>query len=203
MTIPPRYVPKFSHKDWIDNEDRVQAGGEEGINIRFHKLESEFRTLADEHINPLIRFVTPLATPEEAFLSLVPVLIPTRTDSGQTQAAQPWLISTDVAHKAAGQEQAHGLMNVILPEGAEITSLKVFGTKSGEGTLTVSLRHKDLTGSGAQDLVKVTALNTPTSLDPPARVSNATHRYFLVADLTGAPSDADSVKLSCFQIAYR
>jgi hypothetical protein len=199
MKIPPKYVPKFSHKDWIDNEDRVQAGGDAGINIRFHKLEDEFRTLADEHLNPLIRFVAP----EESFLSLVPVLTPTKTDNNQTQAAMPWLISTDVAQKASGQKEAHGLMNVVLPDDAEITSLKVIGTKSGEGTFTVSLRRRDFEGSLAQDLVRVTALNTPTPLDPPAKVTNATHRYFLVADLTGAPTDSDTVKLSCFQIAYR
>ncbi|KIQ66474.1 hypothetical protein TR51_02440 [Kitasatospora griseola] len=48
------YHPLFTHQDWIDNEDRVQAGGEKGLNIRFHNLEAEFRTIADDHVNPVI-----------------------------------------------------------------------------------------------------------------------------------------------------
>jgi hypothetical protein len=36
------YTRGFTHDDWIDNEDVVQAGGERGFNTKFHSLESEF-----------------------------------------------------------------------------------------------------------------------------------------------------------------
>ena len=32
----------FAHKDWIDGESIVQAGGENGFNTRFHACEKEF-----------------------------------------------------------------------------------------------------------------------------------------------------------------
>jgi hypothetical protein len=40
------YKPQFQHKDWIDFVDPVQAGGGNGFNERFHKLENEFELIA-------------------------------------------------------------------------------------------------------------------------------------------------------------
>ncbi|MGW4895339.1 hypothetical protein ACWEQL_24170 [Kitasatospora sp. NPDC004240] len=196
------YVPKFSHTDWIDNEDRVQAGGEKGINIRFHNLEDEFKTLADQHLNPLIRSMVR----KESFLSLVPILTPTRVPaSGTAPPPTPWVILTDQAQKVADATEAHGVMNVVLPEGVELRSLLVLGTKppNDTGTLTVTLRQKDFTGAGADDIVRVTALNASTPVPVATVVTNRTHRYFITADLIGAAANGESVKLSCFQITYR
>ncbi|MGW6915285.1 hypothetical protein ACWGB8_15925 [Kitasatospora sp. NPDC054939] len=196
------YVPKFSHTDWIDNEDRVQAGGEKGINIRFHNLEDEFKTLADGHLNPLIRSLAP----QESFLSLVPTLTPTRVPaSGAAPPPTPWVVATDQAQKVADATEAHGIMNVVLPEGVELRSLLVLGTRppNDTGLITVTLRRKDFSGAGAEDLVRVTALNASTPVPVAAVVTNKTHRYFITADLSGAASNGESVKLSCFQITYR
>ena len=35
------YKRTFTHDDWIDNEDVVQAGGEKGFNKKFHEFENE------------------------------------------------------------------------------------------------------------------------------------------------------------------
>lgn len=35
------YTRGYSHSDWIDNQDVVQAGGEKGFNQEFHSLEAE------------------------------------------------------------------------------------------------------------------------------------------------------------------
>src|SRR5436305_955802 len=40
------YTPSFTHRDWIDNEDRVQAGGENGFNVRFNALAAELKELS-------------------------------------------------------------------------------------------------------------------------------------------------------------
>lgn len=81
----PIYVPKFSHSDWIDNEDRVQAGGENGFNIRFHKLEAEFAALAMNHLNPLIVSLSN----SETCLSLIPILAPSDPVQPGTPAPPP------------------------------------------------------------------------------------------------------------------
>ena len=40
------YNRAFTHDDWIDNEDVVQAGGEKGFNQKFHFIETEFDTIS-------------------------------------------------------------------------------------------------------------------------------------------------------------
>ncbi|SRR6266849_1408855 len=40
------YTRHFQHKNWLDFIDPVQAGGDNGFNDRFHKLESEFDLIA-------------------------------------------------------------------------------------------------------------------------------------------------------------
>lgn len=46
MSSSISYKRQFSHKDWIDFIDSVQAGGSNGINIRMHEIEGEFDTLS-------------------------------------------------------------------------------------------------------------------------------------------------------------
>lgn len=41
------YNRAFAHQDWIDNEDVVQAEGENGFNIRFHAVEDELDRVGD------------------------------------------------------------------------------------------------------------------------------------------------------------
>jgi hypothetical protein len=41
------YARTFIHRDWIENEDVVQADGEKGFNQKFHGIEDEFDTLAN------------------------------------------------------------------------------------------------------------------------------------------------------------
>lgn len=36
----------FNHRDWIDNEDVVQAEGENGFNVRFHAIEDELNQVS-------------------------------------------------------------------------------------------------------------------------------------------------------------
>ncbi len=40
------YTRGFTHVDWIDNEDVVQAGGEKGFNGKFHGLEGELDAIS-------------------------------------------------------------------------------------------------------------------------------------------------------------
>lgn len=45
FTEPSKYAVGFHHTDWLDNVDRVQAGGANGFNHRFRSLESEFASI--------------------------------------------------------------------------------------------------------------------------------------------------------------
>lgn len=63
------YTRAFTHDDWIDNQDVVQAEGEGGFNEKFHGIEDEFDAIAgvvgtiDEEIRRIQRldFLTAVA----------------------------------------------------------------------------------------------------------------------------------------------
>jgi hypothetical protein len=40
------YTRQFSHKDWIDFVDSIQAGGRNGVKSRMHAIEQEFDTIS-------------------------------------------------------------------------------------------------------------------------------------------------------------
>jgi len=40
------YNRAYTHNDWIDNEDVVQAGGEKGFNQEFHSIETELDNIS-------------------------------------------------------------------------------------------------------------------------------------------------------------
>ncbi|WP_435971999.1 hypothetical protein [Streptomyces sp. Qhu_M48] len=191
------YRPQFTHKDWIDNQDRVQAGGEEGLNHRFHRLEEEFAGLARNQINPMLA-VLGTAT---RHLTLVPALI------GYTDAeveVPAWAQAVDMVEKPAGEEEAHGFMNVLLPDGVRVRSLLMTGANlSNEGTLTVALKGRKIdNGDVAKTLVSTTTLDVAVEPEGEAEVENASHRYFLTVDVEEAEASA-RVQVFCIRILYQ
>ncbi|MFF8605516.1 hypothetical protein ACF06X_06220 [Streptomyces sp. NPDC015346] len=192
-----RYVPKFSHKDWIDHQHRVQAGGEEGLNSRFHQLEDEFAGLARNQINPIIEALG-VST---RHLTLVPVLN-RYTENGSERP--PWLQAVDMVEKPNLAEEAHGFMNVTLPDGVIVKSLLVTGSNlSSTGTLTVALKSREINNREDTDV-----LLTSKTLGTPARpeggevkISNKTHRYYLTVQVERADPE-EAVTVFCVQITY-
>ncbi|MER5961468.1 hypothetical protein [Streptomyces sp. NPDC002057] len=191
------YRPQFTHKDWIDNQDRVQAGGEEGLNRRFHQLEDEFAGLAKNQINPMLA-VLGTAT---RHLTLVPALI-AYTDAEVEVPA--WAQAIDMVEKPAGEAAAHGFMNVLLPDGVLVRSLLMTGAnQSSKGTLTVALKGRKIdNGDVAKTLVGTTRLDVAVEPEGEAEIENESHRYFLTVDVEGADLDA-RVQVFCVRIAYQ
>ncbi|WP_043221738.1 hypothetical protein [Streptomyces sp. NRRL F-5193] len=191
------YDPQFSHKDWIDNQDRVQAGGADGLNSRFHQLEDEFAGLADNQINPILGMLGTAAK----HLTLVPTLF-RYSESGAE--LQPWSQGVDMVEKAANATEAHGIMNIALPDGVLVRSLLMTGAnQSASATLTVALkaRKTDNTGGGAKTLVSSTKLDVAAQPTEEVRITNESFRYFLTVDLTSAEPNKP-VKVFCVQFVY-
>jgi hypothetical protein len=198
MDISP-YTPSFSHTDWIDNRDRVQAGGDNGFNARFHDLEAEFALLA-AHLNPLVDALSkPLVK-----LTLAPMLM-AYVNQGETAPRQPWVQGIDHVRKASSQQEAHGTMGLNLPAGARIQSLLVTGSQPS-GTLTIVLqRHRFDNTASSEQVVTASQLGQPFS--PPAgspelAVVEDDYRYYLTADLVGATA-TDLVQIFCVQLTYQ
>jgi hypothetical protein len=198
-----RYELQFGHKDWIDNQDRVQAGGEDGLNDRFHRLEAEFAGLADNQINPIIEALAKRPT----HLTLIPALIPYRKP-GANATEPAWNQNVDGVEKPQTIGEAHGFMNVVLPDGAQVTSLLMTGLKppSATGTLRTVLkaRHFANEGAGSVDLITAEQLGVaaaPTGGEA-VTVTNATQRYSLLVEVTGAGA-SDVIKVFCVQLTYQ
>ncbi|MEU1471680.1 hypothetical protein ABZ434_26100 [Streptomyces sp. NPDC005761] len=193
------YVPKFIHKDWIDNQDRVRAGGDEGLNNRFHRLEDEFAGLANNQINPIIRG---LARPV-MHLTLVPVLTPYPDPNAGGDLKPTWNQALDMVEKPEGKTEAHGFMNVVLPDGVKVTSLLMTGTReSSAGSLTAVLKNREIhNSSGADPVLTADALDTPGLPGSEVVINNETHRYFLTLDVEGAGANK-ALKVFCIQLTY-
>ncbi|MFD7644512.1 hypothetical protein ACFV4P_28140 [Kitasatospora sp. NPDC059795] len=189
------YHPAFTHQDWIDNEDRVQAGGEKGLNIRFHNLEAEFRTIADDHLNPVIDKIAG----KQTVLSLVPVLAP------NTSPPAAWVLNNDFAQKPDTVAEAHGIMSVVLPGGAAIVSMTVFGSvRPADPTKPVPLpgvhlRSNDMASTGAVPIIDFKAFGEPAQPVTPTTVKNSANKYFVEADATSG-GNTGAVTLNCIQI---
>jgi hypothetical protein len=75
------YNRNFSHDDWIDNEDVVQAGGERGFNQKFHGLEAEFDAISGTvgQVNTAIKRIQRL----EFSLAQPPIVLAANTASAE------------------------------------------------------------------------------------------------------------------------
>src|SRR5436189_142315 len=95
MTDTIDYTRTFQHPDWVDNVDRVQAGGPNGFNNRFHALEAEFDKLHDviHQINTTIDTLNSLIS-RKIVLSFAPGFLPQGTPGPQTTN---WVLTDSAA----------------------------------------------------------------------------------------------------------
>ncbi len=208
------YIPEFSHKDWIDFVDSVQAGGTNGINIRFHGIEAEFTTIS----SVIAQIAQVLATPTVRLqtLTLAPTLAATTQQPWQQQVG--FVVTATLGSSPATQTMsttAGGFMPVSLPNGATIQGLRVTGQSAG-GVLVVALQSQPLTGASAPTTLLQIFDNFPSvaagaAFDLPPAPQNASiavdtvnNKYFLTARLQGGNTtlSATGTSLNVFQITY-
>jgi len=207
------YTPQFSHKPWIDFVDSVQAGGTNGINIRFQGIQAEFATISSVIAQIAQVLATPTVTSHT--LTLAPTLAATTQQPWQQQVG---FVITATLGSGASQTTsatAGGFMPVSLPNGATIQSLRITGQSAG-GILTVALVSQPLTGAGApttllQIFNNFPSLAAPAAFDLPPAPQNASiavdtvnNKYFITATLQGGNTalSAGGTSLNAFQITY-
>jgi hypothetical protein len=195
------YTPQFSHQDWVDNVDRVQAGGANGFNGRFHSLEAEFQRLSQvlADVGAALDALGTKPPPAPTKVSLTPILV--------TSGAVGWSLVNGFALKQPGQTGAHGIMQVNLPTGATIQSFRASGQNSGGGSLRVAIQRLTVgtDATSAQRISRVDGVGAPFDTTAAADaqfavVDNEHFRYFVTADLDNAGAN-DTVQINAFQIA--
>jgi hypothetical protein len=188
------YNPTFKHVDWIDNEDIVQAAGENGFNGRFHALETEFASLSKviANINAAIGPVAPTVT-----LALSPIFFTNDNAAPWTFAEQ----STNATLPLQVGSFADAFLPIQLPDGAKVQSITIFGGTLPGNELFFELCSQPLdSGSFRVTLTRVSVPPTtsPANFEVTSEVSsnlgsvdNSINRYFAFARVTRTSADAD------------
>jgi hypothetical protein len=196
------YIRQFEHKDWIDNQDRVEAGGTNGFNARFHGLETELDKISGviTAISAALDALGQAPPPSQTKLALAPTLVPT--------SAVGWSHLSGRAEKPAGQTSAHGMMALFLPNGITLQTLRASGRVTGAGNLRISIQRQGLTidAPAAERVAHVEPAGDPYDISGAAdaafaKVDTERFKYFLLADLDNAAA-ADIVQILAFQITF-
>jgi hypothetical protein len=217
------YTRSFSHDDWIDRVTRVEAGGENGFNGRFHGIEADLDTISgvvkkvDDELTSHSGQITALQQQVSSLggivrapvtLGLTPLMQPFNPDA--TNAAwSPIYWSTVqlgtpngsfVKVPAANAGNADGVLPLTLPEGVTLLNLTVLGQATTPGNMTTTLvREQRAAPFTKTTLVTVTGFISLPIPNSPV-FSSDTDVFYLRAKTTGAaPSDV----LRGFAVTYQ
>ena len=206
------YTRAFTHEDWIDNENVVQAGGERGFNKKFHEIEDEF-----DELSVVVQQVnTALGTlgeeiAEPVTIGFLPVLLPYRA-AVPTWSEIFWsreLFGTPqgtFVEKLGDKDQARGVFPVSLPDGVKLKNIKVLGEQTGGNMLTEFIQESRSAPFSKTTLITVNGLATdataPTPIPGERIFDSMTNLYYLDTRVTDAGGDVQ-VKLRGFQITYQ
>jgi hypothetical protein len=197
------FTPTFHHTDYVDNRDRVQAGGPNGFNARFSTIETDLKTLSTV-VGKVDAALDALGapTPTQRTLTLTPAFVPVAGAGAWTHDASGF------ASRTGALTTLSGVMPAALPNGAVLVSLRALGQNSGTGSLRVSLLRSRLLPAvvPAERIVRVTGAGNPFDVseqaDPNlAQVDTTAFRYLLLATLDGA-TGSDVVTLAGFQVFF-
>lgn len=196
------FTPTFKHVAWVDNRDRVAAGGQNGFNVRFDAIQKDLETLST--VVGLIDVGIKAAGQHPAvprLLSLAPAFV-------ALPPSTAWSLNrfgVAVRH-ATSDTDVTGLLNIAPPDGAKLMNFRATGQNSGAGTLAITLYRSPLMDTATRDpLAQVTATGTfgdPVGITPgKEKVDMTAFRYFVTASLTGA-ADGDSINITSIQLTY-
>jgi hypothetical protein len=209
------FSPTFKHTDWVDNLDRVQAGGTNGFNIRFQALLTDQAALVGlfNQINAALVGLSTPPTPTTKTLTLSLGLLP-QLDPSNLGPAGPtqnlgWTNLLGIVVLPSQRTVAEGIMPVNLPDGATIQAMRVYGRNTGNGTLTVKLLALPFNDSSNQPIVIVSGVGSaPFGVAVNASTANSVNvvkvagfHYVLTVTVAGA-SLGDFVQLYSVQVDY-
>lgn len=199
------FTPTFTHTPWVDNKDRVQAGGANGFNVRFSSLENDLQTLSAvvSDIDTALDALAAGAGPVSHLITMAPPILLRIGDA----TSQYWTQDVDGSSIPSPQHSnADGIMPVSVPNGATLAQFAVKGSFSGAGGLEVDFLRRAIDGSGAATLlasvvVGVTAGNAATMSGAVAVADVANFYYFVRATVAGAGASTNA-RLFGLQLTY-
>ncbi len=198
------FTPTFTHTPWVDNKDRVQAGGTNGFNVRFAAVENDFQTLSTvmQEVDSALDALEAGSGPVSHLLTIAPAM-------GAVTTGSPWSMdSSGYAVRPAGTLSCVGLAPVTLPNSVTLSSFRASGQNSGTGAMRAQLFRAHATGPAtAGDLIATVPGDgnpfdhTVAITGSIAAVDTTTYRYFVLAELAGSAA-GDVITMAGFQISY-
>jgi hypothetical protein len=186
------YTPSFHNVDYVDGQDRVKAEGDTGFNARFGAIESDLAQLSTV-VGQIDSKLDQLDSPPPVTRRIV---LPLRLL--KTGTAPGWQ-STEVGAEAILGQGADGTMNLVLPDGVLVDSLRATG-QTINVSLAISLSRTSIAGGGSpQVLTSLTASSASFDLTGQvdaalARVDTGTFNYRIRATVgAGAPNQVAAV----------
>jgi hypothetical protein len=217
------YTRSFSHDDWIDRVTRVEAGGENGFNGRFHGIEADLDTISgvvtkvDNQLTAHSGQITVLQQQVASLggivkapvtLGLTPVMLPFNPDATNAAWSSMYWSTVQLGNPngsfvkvpAANAGNADGVLPLTLPEGVTLLNLTVLGQAAAPGNMKTTLvREQRAAPFTKTTLVTVTGFVSQPIPNSPVFTSD-TDVFYLRATITGA---AGSDTLRGFAITYQ
>src|SRR5687767_11878200 len=112
------YNPNFNFAPFVDNVDRVEAGGDNGFNARFQAVERELKAIstAIDQLSDAIDALSELPPAQDQRITFPPTLFQLGTT--------PWEHVTGGVAKPPGATSARGIMALAFPNGTTIKSIR-------------------------------------------------------------------------------
>jgi hypothetical protein len=187
------YAPTFVHTDWLDNIDRVEAGGPSGLNARLHAIESDLHqvsTVVDQINAEITKLEVPGPPPGTHRLVFVPNFL-----LSPTEDARQWTYDGNgMAQGLSGINVGtlFGAVNVPVPDQVKLTAFRLRGSLND-------------TAGNLLDSFTATLTRTPARLDANPAVTQqlAAHQVTANADpidrSVAIPPDVAVVDLASFR----
>ncbi|MEU2604077.1 hypothetical protein [Streptomyces albus] len=195
------FTPTFKHLTWVDNRDRVAAGGPNGFNVRFEALQKDLENLATVigKVKSAIEAVS-AQPPVQRLLSLTPAFVP--MPPNKAWAMDP----LGVAVRPSTETSVKGLITLSPPDGVKLLKFRAIGKNTGSGNLRISLfRAPVADGSVTELLARIPGEGAYDEQRPieagKDRVDMTSFRYFVIADLSNATT-GDTVTVISIQLSY-
>lgn len=213
------YTPTFHHTNWVDKIDRVEADGPNGFNNRFNAIGADLRqlsTVVTQVSAALDEFHAPPDPPPQ-LVTFTPVF---RNVPSQ---GSPWTTQPDgtaIADVQGGISLSFfGVMNLTLPSGVRLTSMRVLGNLipddilEASGTVTLWRTPIRLTaGPAAVDMIVKADTGSnfggfdvlSTASGQAAQIDPGTFRYFVTGTFQ-TPNDVfptTSMTVETIQLAF-
>jgi hypothetical protein len=204
------YTPTFRHVNWVDNVDRITAGGPNGFNVRFDAIDRDL-----QQASTLVTAIdAAIGQPAGGSPGQQTLTVPLNGSPGVSITAQGvWRCDNNGAFHP-GSTNARTVIFVQLPEQIRLVSMRMLGLfPGGAAKITMSLfRIATVGASPVKDLVAQVTETTPGMTSPYdvtiavnsafALVNPMQFRYYLDLNTQGAPSPFTSTNLSAVQLNY-